>query len=181
MVKLVIALLVCITYSFAETTGEVDNYEDNLHVIEEATKEEAVLREKLEKTNNKVIETGKKLLKSMNKLNVPTIILEDKDGNRTITTINEDTNQIVITSLSNRSLTKKDDTIDTSTKIGDIYPKGLNELIKVISLILYILGSGYLLSLIVMNAFNRGYAMAGVDFVLWLFITGLMAKIWGYL
>jgi hypothetical protein len=162
-------------------TGEVDNYEDNLHVIEQATKDEEALREKLDKTNKEVIETGKSLLKSMNKLNVPTLVLEDKDGNKTITTIDEYTNQIVITRLDNKSLTKKDETIDTSTKIGDISPKGLNDFIKLISIVLYVFGSGYLLALAVMNAFNRGYSMLAVDFILWLFITGLMAKIWGYL
>jgi hypothetical protein len=162
-------------------TGEVDNYEDNLHVIEQATKDEEALREKLDKTNKEVIETGKSLLKSMNKLNVPTLVLEDKDGNKTITTIDEYTNQIVITRLDNKSLTKKDETVDTSTKIGDISPKGLNDFIKLISIVLYVFGSGYLLALAVMNAFNRGYSMLAVDFILWLFITGLMAKIWGYL
>jgi len=183
--QIIIALvLIFNTLIFAETnngTGEVDNYSSMLKALEKNLSDEADVREKIEKTNDEILETGKQLLKTLNRFKAPNLVLEDDRGNKTIVSINEDTKQIVIQKLDNKSLFPKDETIDTSTEIGKVAPKSLNSIVKFISVFLYVLSSGYLLALAVMNALNRGYTIFIIDFVLWLFITGLMARILGFL
>lgn len=185
MFKNILMLFFVLSISvFAEEqvgSGEVDNYQDTLKAIEESTKEESEMRNRLDKTNKEIINTAERLLKTLNRQNAPNLVLEDKDGNKTIVRVDEDTKQIIITSLSNKTLTPKDETIDTSTNIKTAEPHSLNNIIYVMSGILYVFASAYLLAVAVGKALSGGYTLLVIDFIIWLFLTSLMAKILGYL